>query len=184
MSQEVLVLNSDYEPLNVCNLRRAVAMVFLGKVDVLHTNHKIIHTISGSFDSPSVVRLRRHIRRPLPELRLSRRSIFARDNHTCQYCGHTSKELTVDHIVPKRLGGATSWDNLVCCCRRCNTKKGDKSLSQVGFSLKRQPRRPKYIPYISLTKYIEGARNETWRDYLPIFDDMPEHQQAINEEGN
>jgi 5-methylcytosine-specific restriction endonuclease McrA len=184
MSQEVLVLNSDYEPLNVCNLRRAVAMVFLGKVDVLHTNHKIIRTISGSFDSPSVVRLRRHIRRPLPELRLSRRSIFARDNHACQYCGHTSKELTVDHIVPKRLGGATSWDNLVCCCRRCNTKKGDKSLSQVGFSLKRKPRRPKYIPFISLTKYIEGTRNEIWRDYLPIFDDMPEHQQAINEEGN
>jgi 5-methylcytosine-specific restriction endonuclease McrA len=184
MSQEVLVLNSDYEPLNVCNLRRAVAMVFLGKVDVLHTNHRIIHTLSGSFDSPSVVRLRRHIRRPLPELRLSRRSIFARDNYTCQYCGHTSKELTVDHIVPKRLGGPTSWDNLVCCCRRCNTKKGDKSLSHVGFTLKRQPKRPKYVPFISLSKYIEGTRNETWRDYLPIFDDMPQHQQAINEEGN
>jgi len=184
MGQEVLVLNSDYEPLNVCNLKRAVALMFLGKVDVLHTDTKIIHTISGSFDSPSVVRLRRHVKRPLPELRLSRRSIFARDSYTCQYCGHGAKELTIDHVVPKRFGGGTTWDNMVCCCRKCNTKKGDKTLHQVGFTLKRQPRRPKYVPFISLTKYLDGARNAVWRDYLPIFDDMPEQQQAINEEGN
>ena len=109
MNQEVLVLNSDYAPLNVCNLRRAIALVFLGKVDVLHTDTTIIHTISGAFDSPSVVRLRHHVRRPVPELRLSRRSIFARDNYTCQYCGHTSKDLTIDHVVPKRFGGTTAW---------------------------------------------------------------------------
>ncbi|MDO8683546.1 MAG: HNH endonuclease [Armatimonadota bacterium] len=184
MSHEVLVLNSDYEPLNVCNMKRAISLMFLGKVDVLHTNSAIIHTISGSFDLPSVVRLRRHVRRPMPELRLSRRSIFARDNYTCQYCGHTSKELTIDHVIPKRLGGATTWDNLVCCCRKCNTKKGDKSLQKVCFTLKRLPRRPKYVPFISLTKYLDGARNTIWRDYLPIFDDVPAQQQAINEEGN
>jgi 5-methylcytosine-specific restriction endonuclease McrA len=184
MRQEVLVLNSDYEPLNVCNIKRAVNLVFLGKVDVLHSDTKIIHTISGAFDSPSVVRLRRHVKRPLPELRLSRKSIFARDGYACQYCGHKSKELTIDHVIPKRVGGATSWDNLVCCCRRCNTKKGDKTLQKVGFTLNRLPKRPKYIPFISLNKYLEGARNQVWRDYLPIFDDLPELQQAISEEGN
>jgi len=183
MNQEVLVLNSDYEPLNVCNLRRAIALVFLGKVDVLHTDTKIVHTVTGSFDSPSVVRLRRYVRRPVPELRLSRRSIFARDNYTCQYCGHTSRELTMDHVVPKRLGGPTTWENLVCCCRRCNTKKGDKTLQQVRFSLRKAPRRPKYVPFISLSKYMDSARNKTWRDYLPIFDDAAE-QQALVEEGN
>ena len=183
MNQEVLVLNSDYEPLNVCNLRRAIALMFLGKVDVLHTDTTIIHTVSGAFDSPSVVRLRNHIRRPIPELRLSRRSIFARDSYTCQYCGHTSKDLTIDHVVPKRFGGTTSWENLVCCCRRCNTRKGDKTVNQVGFTLRRTPKRPKYVPFISLTKYISGARNKAWRDYLPIFDEAPEQQQAI-EEGN
>lgn len=184
MKQEVLVLNSDYEPLNICNIKRAISLVFLGKVDVLHTGAVRINTISGAFDTPSVVRLRRHIRRPLPELRLSRRSIFARDNYICQYCGHSSRELTIDHIIPKRLGGPTSWENLVCCCRKCNTKKGDKTLQKVGFTLRKEPKRPKYVPFISLTKFLDGARNQVWRDYLPIFDDFPAQQQAINEEGN
>jgi 5-methylcytosine-specific restriction endonuclease McrA len=171
LSQEVLVLNSDYAPLNVCNIRRAILLVFLGKVDVLHYDHRTIHTLTGTYEAPSVVKLKHHIKRPMPEIRLSRRSILARDNHTCQYCGQTSKELTVDHIIPKRLGGPTSWENLVCCCRKCNSKKGDKTLQQVGFVLKRQPRKPRYVPFVSLTKFSHGARNSVWRDYLPIFEE-------------
>ena len=173
MNHDVLVLNNDYEPLNICNLRRAVVLVFLGKAEVLHTNSKVIGTVGGSIHSPSVVKLRHHVKRPLPELRLSRRSIFARDSYACQYCGHQARELTIDHVVPKRLGGKSTWENLVCCCRRCNTRKGDKTLEQASISLTRQPRRPRYVPFISLTKYLEGARNEVWRDYLPIFRDTP-----------
>ena len=118
MSQEVLVLNSDYEPLNVCNLRRAIVLIYLGKADVLHA-HGETPTTNGTSSAaprplaqggvlpvaPSVVKLRHHVKRPLPELKLSRRSVFARDNFTCQYCGMTSKELTIDHVVPKRHGG-------------------------------------------------------------------------------
>lgn len=163
-------MNSDYEPLNICNMRRAISMVYLGKVDVLHTDTKVFHTVSQSIHSPSVVRLRCHIKRPRPRLKLSRRSIFARDDYTCQYCGHRGNDLTVDHVVPRRLGGPTSWENLVCCCKRCNTRKGDKTLAQVGFTLERQPRKPRYVPFISLTKFIVGAQNEVWRDYLPVFD--------------
>ncbi len=170
MSHDVLVLNSDYEPLNICNTRRAVSLVFLGKVDVLHEDGAILRTVTLEYRSPSVVRLRSHIKRPRPNLKLSRRSIFARDNYTCQYCGHRGNDLTVDHIVPRRLAGDTSWDNLVCCCKRCNSKKGDKTLVQVGFMLGREPRRPKYVPFISLTKFMSGAQNEVWRDYLPVFD--------------
>ncbi len=169
VSQEVLVLNSDYEPLNICNVRRAMNLVFLGKVDILHEDSLVLHTVSRAYRSPSVVRLRSHIKRPKPQLRLSRRSILARDNYRCQYCGHTGHDLTVDHVIPKRLGGPTSWDNLVCCCKRCNTKKGDKTLAQVGFTLRTAPRKPKYVPFISLTKFIAGARNQVWRDYLPVF---------------
>ena len=169
MSEEVLVLNSDYEPLNICNVRRAMNLVFGGKVDILHENSLILRTVSREYRSPSVVRLKSHVKRPHPQLRLSRRSILARDGYRCQYCGHSGHDLTVDHLVPKRLGGATSWENLVCCCKRCNTRKGDKTLAQVGFSLEQHPRRPKYVPFISLTKFITGARNEVWRDYLPIF---------------
>jgi 5-methylcytosine-specific restriction endonuclease McrA len=179
MDHEVLVLNSDYEPLNVCGLRRAISLVFLGKVDVLHHDGKMVRTVSGTFRSPSVVRLKNHIRRPIPELKLSRRSIFARDNYTCQYCGTAAKELTIDHVIPKRVGGPTTWENLVCCCRRCNSKKGDKTLQQVGFKLRREPRRPKFVPFISLTKFLHGTQNEVWRDYLPIFDDTPAQGEAL-----
>lgn len=186
MSQEVLVLNSDYEPLNVCNLRRAIVLIYLGKADVLHAHGETPATSGmnavavprSSADggvlpvAPSVVKLRHHVKRPLPELKLSRRSVFARDNFTCQYCGMTSKELTIDHVVPKRHGGGMHWENLVACCRRCNTKKGDKTPEKAGMNLMRPPRRPRYTPYISLNKYVAGTKHEIWRDYLPVFSDV------------
>ena len=170
MSQEVLVLNSDYEPLNICNIRRAMSLVLLGKVDVLHQDSKMLHSVSMHFSAPSVVRLKSHIRRPHPQLKLSRRSVLARDSYTCQYCGYRGNDLTVDHVIPKRLGGPSSWENLVCCCKKCNSKKSDKSLAQFGHPLMRVPRKPKYVPFISLTKFINGSRNEVWRDYLPLHD--------------
>ena len=176
MSQEVLVLNSDYEPLNVCNMRRAIVLLYLGKADILHAHEQLDSVIvdpdGRELPAPSVLRLRYHVRRPLPELKLSRRSIFARDNYTCQYCGVQSRDLTIDHIMPKRHGGGLQWENLVACCRRCNTRKGDKLLPNTGMKLARQPRRPRYVPYISLTKYINGTKNEVWRDYLPVFHDI------------
>ncbi len=178
MSHEVLVLNSDYEPLNVCNLRRAVILLYLGKADILHTHEgddtaPAFVTNEGQLvAAPSVVRLRYHVKRPLPDLKLSRRSIFARDNYTCQYCGVQTRDLTIDHILPKRAGGGMHWDNLVACCRRCNARKGDKLLASCGMKLARPPKRPRYVPYISMTKYISGTKNEIWRDYLPIFHDV------------
>ena len=175
MAREALVLNSDYEPLNVCNARRALVMVFLGKADVLHADEEtIVSTGSGDFAMPSVVKLRSQVRRPLPELKLTRRTVFARDNYTCQYCGTTTKEMTIDHVIPKRHGGGAAWDNLVCCCRKCNMRKSDKLAHQVGMKLMRPPRRPKYTPYISLTKYLSGRKNEVWKDYLPTFADIPD----------
>jgi 5-methylcytosine-specific restriction endonuclease McrA len=175
MNQEVLVLNSDYEPLNVCNVRRAIVLVYLGKADVLHADTEPEAKMTEHiFLTPSVVKLRSHVRRPLPELKLSRRTIFARDNYTCQYCGSTTKDLTIDHVIPKRAGGPATWDNLVTCCRRCNIKKSDKMAQQVGMKLCRTPRRPRYTPYISLTKYLLGRKNHVWRDYLPTFVDLPD----------
>jgi 5-methylcytosine-specific restriction endonuclease McrA len=169
---EVLVLNSDYEPLNVCNLRRAILLICLGKVEVLHHGSTRIRTFYGEMHSPSVVKLRQHVKRPVPQLRLSRRGIFARDGYSCQYCGITAKDLTIDHVVPKRMGGGATWENLVCCCRKCNTKKGDKSLNASGMQLRRLPKRPRYVPYISLTKYVQGTKNDIWRDYLPVVPDL------------
>jgi 5-methylcytosine-specific restriction endonuclease McrA len=169
MDGEVLVLNSDFEPLNVCNLRRAIALVHLGKAEVLHTGERTIQTSGREWSTPSVLKLRHHVRRPVPQLKLSRRSVFARDDYQCQYCGQTGRELTIDHVIPKRLGGPSTWENLVACCRRCNAKKGDKTLQQSGMRLRREPRRPRYVPYISLVKYVAGQKNEIWRSYLPAM---------------
>ena len=111
MNQEVLVLNSDYEPLNVCNMRRAIVLLYLGKADVLHSDGEIEVVLSPKgIIMPSVVKLRTHVKRPLPELKLSRRTVFARDNYMCQYCGSTTKDLTIDHVIPKRHGGKASWE--------------------------------------------------------------------------
>jgi 5-methylcytosine-specific restriction endonuclease McrA len=167
MNGEVLVLNSDYEPLNVCNIRRAMGLIHLGKADILHEDQRPIETLSGPYSRPSVVRLKYHVKRPMPQLRLSRRSIFARDHFTCQYCGAVGKDLTLDHVTPRRHGGPSTWENLVTCCRRCNTKKGDRPLHQTGMQLHRPPRRPRYVPFISYIKYLDGKRHEVWRDYLP-----------------
>ena len=171
---DVLVLNSNYEPLNVCNLRRAIALIHLGKAEILHFEDRTIRTSQGDLQSPSVVKLRQLVRRPMPQLRLTRRGVFARDNYTCQYCGISTRELTIDHVVPKRHGGGATWENLVACCRRCNARKGDKSPAQVGMSLRRAPRRPRYVPYISLTKYVAGQKNDAWRTYLPTMPGLPD----------
>jgi 5-methylcytosine-specific restriction endonuclease McrA len=178
MDGEVLVLNSDYEPLNVCNVRRAITLIHLGKAEVLHEDPRLVRTYSGDWRSPSVLKLRHQVRRPLPQLRLSRRSVFARDSYQCQYCGVSGRDLTIDHVVPKRLGGPATWENLVTCCRRCNARKGDKALPHSGMRLRKEPRRPRFVPYISLAKYVAGQKNEVWRMYLPPMPGLLEASEA------
>jgi len=172
MQGSVLVLNSNFEPLNVCNLKRAIVLVYLGKAEVLkHNQEHAVRSIESEFTPPSVLRLYHQVRRPRPELRLSRRAILARDNYTCQYCGQSSRDMTIDHVVPRRLGGGAAWDNLVASCKSCNSRKGDKHPAQVGLMLRRKPVKPRFVPYISFTKYLSCLDNETWREFLPSFPD-------------
>jgi 5-methylcytosine-specific restriction endonuclease McrA len=177
MSQEVLVLNSNYEPLNVCTMRRAMALVLLGKAEVLHHREVPLRTARGNHNAPSILKMRYPVRRPIPELRLSRHSILARDNYTCQYCGIRGKDLTIDHVVPRWAGGPHTWDNLVACCRRCNLKKGDKTPQQAHMKLSRRPKRPHFIPYLSLPVYLKARARDEWRMFLPIFEEFPENSQ-------
>lgn len=165
---DVLLLNANYEPLNVCNLRRAVSLVLLGKAEVIEDAGREFTTPSGNFQMPSVVRMVYQVRRPIPRLRLSRHSILARDNYTCQYCG-TTRDLTLDHVVPRWAGGPHTWENLVACCRKCNLKKGDKTPQQANMKLRKQPRQPHYVPYLSLQKYMSAVERQEWSLYLPIF---------------
>lgn len=168
---EVLLLNANYEPLNVCNIRRAVSLILVGKAEVLTDSSDKVQSSERQWTAPSVVRMRYQVRRPMPQLRLSRHSILARDSHTCQYCGST-RDLTIDHVLPRWNGGTNSWDNLVTCCRKCNLKKGDKTPEQAKMKLARKPRRPQYVPYLSLQKYIRAVKRDDWMMFLPVFDEF------------
>jgi 5-methylcytosine-specific restriction endonuclease McrA len=173
MSREVLVLNSDYEPLNICNLHRAIKLIYKEKADILHycgeeqNDFEFVYNGGGDdFAIPTVIRLRFQIKRPRPVARVSRRGIYLRDNYKCQYCD-SSSELTLDHVIPKRLGGSETWENLVTCCRKCNGKKSDKPLDKCGLTLKKQPKAPKYNSSLSFSKYLFGSSQDVWKYYLP-----------------
>ena len=169
---EVLVLNSNYEPLNVCNMRRAISLLLLGKADMVHERDLPLSTVAGDLTAPSVLKMRYQVRRPMPQLRLSRHSVLARDNYTCQYCGAKGRELTIDHVVPRWCGGPHTWDNLVACCRKCNLKKGDKTPQQAHMKLARKPKRPHFVPYLSLPVYLKARFKDDWKMYLPVFEEF------------
>ena len=163
----VLVLNQNYEPLNVCNSRRAIVMVFNGKAEVIELNGHYITTTTESFHCPSVIRLANLIKRPRPKLKLSRKEVFSRDRYTCQYCGSATKELTLDHVVPKSKGGGHSWDNLVSACKSCNHRKGGKSPSEARMRLLSLPREPKVSPHYVFLQKLHHSPHEEWKKFLP-----------------
>jgi 5-methylcytosine-specific restriction endonuclease McrA len=163
----VLVLNQNYEPLNVCNARRALVMVFNGKAEVLELNGHVISTTTDAYRCPSVIRLASLIRRPRPRLKLSRREVFARDRYVCQYCGKHTKDLTLDHVVPKSRGGGHSWSNLVSACKACNHRKGGRSPEEARMKLLSTPREPRVGPYYVFLQKVGRYPNEEWRQYLP-----------------
>lgn len=169
MKGQVLVLNQNYEPLNVCSWRRAVALLCLGKAIALEHDSEVVRAPNQELLLPTVVRLSYPIRRPLPELKLSRRAVLARDGNTCQYCGQMVRDLTIDHVIPRGRGGPSSWDNLVACCSKCNNKKADRTPREANMSLLRKPRRPGFIPYLSFATFTAAAKNPCWRDYLEPF---------------
>lgn len=166
MEYSVLLLNSNYEPLNVCDTRRAFRLLFGDKAEVLEYDHHEVHTPRAVYRAPSVIRLQYMIKRPRPRVRLSRREVFARDRHTCQYCGRQTHELTLDHVVPRHRGGGHTWDNLVTACKACNHHKGAKTLEEAHMRLHQTPTEPRADVYALYTPYLANPRNEAWRTYL------------------
>ena len=166
MDGVVLVLSQNYEPLNVCNIPRAFRLVFGFKAEVIEYDHAEIRTVRTVYRAPSVIRLQHQIRRPRPRVKLTRREIFARDRHTCQYCGRQANDLTLDHVMPRHRGGTHTWENLVAACKSCNHRKGGQTPDEARLRLQRQPFEPRSDVYSLFTPYLDDDRNETWRDYL------------------
>jgi 5-methylcytosine-specific restriction endonuclease McrA len=142
MGQQVLVLNQNYEPLNVCHTHRAVVLLISGKAEIVVNSRGYILTPTAKFPRPSVIRLAHQVHRPRPRLKLSRRAVFRRDNFTCQYCGIQSSHLTIDHVIPRHRGGAHVWGNVVSACPSCNRRKGGKTLEEAHMVLRRQAAAP------------------------------------------
>lgn len=176
VSAAVLVLNQNYEPLNVCNERRAIVLINRGKAEVLEHGKGHIRTPSQNYARPSVIRLMYLIRRPRPKARLTRREVFLRDNFTCQYCGVRGKDLTIDHVIPRHRGGKHTWDNLVSACRACNHRKGGKTLEEAKMTLRRPPAQPRVSPYYVLTQYLQSYSE--WLKFVPEWELAPLMAQA------
>ena len=164
----VLVLNGNFEPLNICSIARGMTLIFLGKAEVLRYSEARVRSAEDSFAIPSVLRLHEVVRRPLPELKISRKSVLARDSYTCVYCG-SRETLTIDHVFPRHRGGENTWENVVCSCLRCNNKKGNRTPQECGLRLPHPPRKPRYIPYISFPRFVSAVKRPEWREYLVAF---------------
>lgn len=162
MSGRALVLNASFEPLSVVTTRRALVLVLSERAILLHGSGHDFRSARVSFPEPSVVRLVHYVRVPhQTRVAVTRRSVFVRDGHRCQYCGAQAENI--DHIVPRSRGGTHSWENVVACCRRCNARKEDRLLEETGFSLARPPRAPRSRLWLLAAS---GEVREEWAPYV------------------
>lgn len=164
MYEPVLVLNANFEPLNVCTTRRAMGLVLSGRASLVLNGRGEVHTVSRSYPRPSIIRLERMIKRPRPQVRLTKREILRRDNFTCQYCGQRVPYLTIDHITPRRLGGTHSWDNLVAACPNCNHRKGGRTLEQAQMRLLHPPKEPPSSALYLFSRHL--GENDDWIPFI------------------
>jgi 5-methylcytosine-specific restriction endonuclease McrA len=192
LQQPVLVLNRLWQAVNVCSARRALTLLFEGRAQVVYEtpsgsfqtydfgewkdfsveqeNHQEdqINTISFRIGIPKVILLMVYDRFPKKEVKFTRHNIFERDRNQCQYCGKVleRKLLNLDHVVPRDRGGPTTWENIVCSCIPCNTRKANRTPPEAGMHLIRKPKRPKWRPFVQVNFTING--HSSWRHFLDI----------------
>ena len=161
MSDRTLVLNADHQPLTIVSAERGLTLVMKGKVDLVASNGRVMHSEREAYHVPSVVCVRYYVHVPYNAVApaVSRKAVFARDHGECQYCGE--KAENIDHVIPRTKGGRHTWDNLVAACRKCNSRKADKTLAQSGLTLRRKPVEPKGSRY-----YVHGYPEAEWEPYL------------------
>lgn len=174
--RRVLVLNRNWQAVNIVGLKRAFGLLWqdhakaintfdgtmaaLGAMDWLefsHSNHHFaegdyVRTIRMNILLPKVLLLTSYDRLPISEVKFNRQSVFERDNFTCQYSGKVCKpkDLTLDHVIPRERGGRTSWENIVTCSREMNARKANRLPHEAGMTLLRRPRKPSWRPFVSV----------------------------------
>jgi 5-methylcytosine-specific restriction endonuclease McrA len=191
LDQRVLVLNRLWQPVNIIGLRRALSLLFRERASVIYADegsHRVfpaeewvshsranpppdseaIRSPSLALRPPRIILLAAYDKVPRREIRYSRRNVYLRDNHNCQYCGRkfSDEELNLDHVVPRDRGGVTSWENIVTACIRCNAKKANRLPTQAGMSLQRAPQRPKWRMLMSAS--LTAQEMDLWREFLDV----------------
>ncbi len=183
LNSSVLVLNRSFLPIHVTSVRRAFSLIYQGGAHAVNEHYETfdfdawrrvdlgegreaIGTLSGAIAVPRVIALKRFDRIPRRHVRFSRTNIFNRDHYTCQYCDEAPPraQLNLDHVIPRALGGPTTWENVVCCCVPCNRRKGGRTPEQAGVRLRRRPARPRWSPLLG--EVPQSARYHEWRPFL------------------
>ena len=163
----VLVLNQNYEPLNICRVRRAVMLIHSGKAEMLENGSGFIHSANALFSVPTVIKLEHQIKRPRPQRKLTRLEVFNRDDYTCQYCGKETHQLTLDHVIPRYQSGMHTWENITSACIPCNRRKAGRTPEQAGMKLLHHPTRPTNGSPLFIPRNQIQAHRE-WQKYLPF----------------
>ncbi|MCB1396677.1 MAG: HNH endonuclease [Rhodobacter sp.] len=165
-----LVLNADYRPLSYYPLslwpwQEAVKAVWMDRVDIVAEYEQTVRSQRFEMRIPSVVVLKDFVK-PRKRVAFTRFNLFLRDEFSCQYCG-SRHDLTFDHVIPRALGGVTSWENVVAACAPCNVRKGSKTLRASGLTLRKTPRRPMAQDLVDIgRRFPPNHLHESWTDYL------------------
>jgi 5-methylcytosine-specific restriction endonuclease McrA len=188
----VLVLNKHYMAIRIVCARRAFSLLFRELAEVVsfeqgrYSNydfenwcevsqlrrdfepdgHDWIATVNFHIAVPRIIRLLFYDRLPRGQVKFNRRNIFARDKNSCQYCGelYSTSELSLDHVVPRSMGGQAAWENIVCSCTKCNSRKGGRTPHQAGMKLIKKPTRPKHNPLVHV--HLGHQRYKSWKQFL------------------
>lgn len=188
----VLVLNRNWQAVNIVGVRRAFGLLWQDHARVIntrgvefapmdaaewvnysletgpHPESEVVHTVRLEILLPKVLLLRSFDRLPVKEIKFSRENIFIRDSYTCQYTGKRCRpaDLTLDHVIPRERGGRTSWENIVTCRRDINSLKANRLPHEAGLSLIRKPVQPKWRPFSAIVAASDIDRD--WRHFLPV----------------
>jgi 5-methylcytosine-specific restriction endonuclease McrA len=187
LDTKVLMLNRSFLPIHVTSVRRAFSLLYQGIAQAVNEQHQTfdfeswshlsvsIHDESVGLVSrvirvPRVILLLSYDRIPKRQVRFSRYNIYARDKCTCQYCGHKlpRHELNLDHVVPRSLGGTSTWENVVCSCHDCNRRKGGRTPLGAGMKLLKRPLKPKWTPFMQ--DAFNLSRYKEWLPFLSTID--------------
>lgn len=161
----VLLLNASFEPLRIITTKRAVCLVLAEKAEVIESKPGCLRSATTQVVIPSVIRLRKYVHVPYKATYpLNRRSLLARDRRECQVAGCEKIGSTIDHVVPRSRGGKHEWSNVALMCPSCNFRKGDRLLSEIGWTLKRQPAQPHGSQWLLIGAGIEP--DEKWVPYV------------------